>query len=177
MFIIQLGIIPVCPTLAYYNFTSFIQPHGKIVAPSKRKKNTRKTNKHCFNFLRSLAQLFGGWVYLNSLLISRAGPPLQFTLESGLRFPVSAVCKKQKPHHHQEVPLAQFSLYLHKSGLKLDSFHLLISKKKCCPNRVFSEHSVRRELCACPNEMNRILGHLCAHIGCVHDQKYEMLTY
>ena len=28
-------------------------------------------------------------------------------------------------HHPQEVLMAQFSLYVHKSGLKLDSFHFL----------------------------------------------------
>ena len=31
----------------------------------------------------------------------------------------------QSSHHHQEVLLAQFSLYVHKGGLKPDSFHLL----------------------------------------------------
>ena len=31
----------------------------------------------------------------------------------------------QSSHHHQEVLLAQFSLYVHKSGLKPDSFHFL----------------------------------------------------
>ena len=30
----------------------------------------------------------------------------------------------QSSHHPQEVLLAQFSLYVHKSGLKPDSFHL-----------------------------------------------------
>ena len=30
----------------------------------------------------------------------------------------------QSSHHHQEVLLAQFSLYVHKVGLKHDSFHL-----------------------------------------------------
>ena len=29
-------------------------------------------------------------------------------------------------HHPQEVLLAQFSLYVHKSGLKLDSFHSIL---------------------------------------------------
>ena len=95
--------------------------------------------------------------------------PLPFTPEFGVRFPVSAVWKKQKmflphprvkvsivgslrdrevacsasdrpgsnfetcvwmtvssqsSHHPQEVLLAQFSLYVHKGGLKPDSFHL-----------------------------------------------------
>ena len=31
----------------------------------------------------------------------------------------------QSSHHPQEVLLAQFSLYVHKGGLKLDSFHLI----------------------------------------------------
>ena len=32
-------------------------------------------------------------------------------------------------HHPQEVLLAQFSLYVHKSGLKTDSFHFFIRGK------------------------------------------------
>ena len=96
--------------------------------------------------------------------------PLPFTPEFGVRFPVSAVWKKQKmflphprvkvsivgslrdrevacsasdrqasnfescvwrtvssqsSHHPQEVLLAQFSLYVHKGGLKPDSFHFI----------------------------------------------------
>ena len=34
----------------------------------------------------------------------------------------------QSSHHPQEVLLAQFSLYVHKGGLKPDSFHLLPTK-------------------------------------------------
>ena len=33
----------------------------------------------------------------------------------------------QSSHHPQEVLLAQFSLYVHKSGLKPDSFHFSLS--------------------------------------------------
>ena len=33
----------------------------------------------------------------------------------------------QSSHHPQEVLLAQFSLYVHKGGLKPDSFHLILS--------------------------------------------------
>ena len=36
----------------------------------------------------------------------------------------------QSSHHPQEVLLAQFSLYVHKGGLKPDSFHLLARKTK-----------------------------------------------
>ena len=35
----------------------------------------------------------------------------------------------QSSHHTQEVLLAQFSLYVHKGGLKPDSFHLLAPKR------------------------------------------------
>ena len=35
----------------------------------------------------------------------------------------------QSSHHPQEVLLAQFSLYVHKSGLKPDSFHFISFKK------------------------------------------------
>ena len=34
----------------------------------------------------------------------------------------------QSSHHPQEVLLAQFSLYVHKGGLKPDSFHFIFSK-------------------------------------------------
>ena len=34
----------------------------------------------------------------------------------------------QSSHHPQEVLLAQFSLYVHKGGLKPDSFHFRVSK-------------------------------------------------
>ena len=35
----------------------------------------------------------------------------------------------QSSHHPQEVLLAQFSLYVHKGGLKPDSFHFLMAKQ------------------------------------------------
>ena len=40
----------------------------------------------------------------------------------------------QSTHHPQEVPLAQFSLYVHKGGLKPDSFHLL--EAECGINKI-----------------------------------------
>ena len=39
---------------------------------------------------------------------------------------VKRTVSSQSSHHPQEVPLAQFSLYVHKSGLKPDSFHLTV---------------------------------------------------
>ena len=38
----------------------------------------------------------------------------------------------QSSHHPQEVLLAQFSLYVHKGGLKPDSFHLPLRLCKAC---------------------------------------------
>ena len=35
-------------------------------------------------------------------------------------------------HHPQEVLLAQFSLYVHKGGLKPDSFHFIIAYRPSC---------------------------------------------
>ena len=105
---------------------------------------------------------------------------LPFTLEFGVRFPVSAVWKKQKmflphphprvgglrdrevacsasdrqgsnfescvwrtvsshsSHHPQEVLLAKLSLYVHKGGLKPDSFHLPRSNVKELNNCLIS---------------------------------------
>ena len=37
----------------------------------------------------------------------------------------------QSSHHPQEVLLAQFSLYVHKGGLKPDSFHFFIVAQQC----------------------------------------------
>ena len=120
------------------------------------KKLTEKSAKNMRYMLMWLPLYKGGWL-----------APLPFTPESGVRFPVSAVWKKQKmflphprvkvsivgslrdrevacsasdrqgsnfescvwrtvssqsSHHPQEVLLAQFSLYVHKGGLKPDSF-------------------------------------------------------
>ena len=39
----------------------------------------------------------------------------------------------QSSHHPQEVLLAQFSLYVHKGGLKPDSFHFIFASSLPCP--------------------------------------------
>ena len=44
----------------------------------------------------------------------------------GLNFEY-CVWRAVSSHHPQEVLVAQFNLYVHKSGLKPDSFHLLVS--------------------------------------------------
>ena len=59
-------------------------------------------------------------------------------------------------HHPQEVLLAQFSLYVHKGGLKPDSFHFfynirsnVTSRYKCNAffHKLFSNRNIRLYLC------------------------------
>ena len=40
----------------------------------------------------------------------------------------------QSSHHPQKILLAQFSLYVHKGGLKPDSFHFIFYSLECFPN-------------------------------------------
>ena len=47
---------------------------------------------------------------------------------SNFEFCVWRTVSSQSSHHPQEVLLAQFSLYVHKGGLKPDSFHLQVFK-------------------------------------------------
>ena len=51
----------------------------------------------------------------------------------------------QSSHHPQEVLLAQFSLYVHKGGLKPDSFHFLLSHI-CSVSRELHLASISAEL-------------------------------
>ena len=54
----------------------------------------------------------------------------------------------QSSHHPQEVLLAQFSLYVHKGGLKPDSFHFVSDRQgsnfESCVWRAVSSHSSHR---------------------------------
>ena len=50
----------------------------------------------------------------------------------------------QSSHHPQEVLLAQFSLYVHKGGLKPDSFHLVLGGVLIC---LKTSHSVSDSTC------------------------------
>ena len=52
----------------------------------------------------------------------------------------------QSSHHPQEVLLAQFSLYVHKGGLKPDSFHFLFSMKSSTFSQNFKEGHIRPQL-------------------------------
>ena len=49
---------------------------------------------------------------------------------SNFEFCVWMTVSSQSSHHPQEVILAQFSLYVHKGGLKPDSFHFIHYKQR-----------------------------------------------
>ena len=51
---------------------------------------------------------------------------------SNFEFCVWRTVSSQSSHHPQEVLLAQFSLYVHKGGLKPDSFHFHLFSSKWC---------------------------------------------
>ena len=51
----------------------------------------------------------------------------------------------QSSHHPQEVLLAQFSLYVHKGGLKPDSFHFILPPIRNIS--ILCQHIHRLELC------------------------------
>ena len=69
----------------------------------------------------------------------------------------------QSSHHPQEVLLAQFSLYVHKGGLKPDSFHFVDSKTTLAGRLVSAGRVAVRELrlvCRVVNDpynVNRLL--------------------
>ena len=48
---------------------------------------------------------------------------------SNFEFCVWRTVSSQSSHHPQEVLLAQFSLYVHKGGLKPDSFHFIFAQR------------------------------------------------
>ena len=52
-------------------------------------------------------------------------PPRPQTARVRISNPVWRAVSSHSSHHPQEVLLAQFSLYVHKSGLKPDSFHFI----------------------------------------------------
>ena len=53
----------------------------------------------------------------------------------------------QSSHHPQEVLLAQFSLYVHKGGLKPDSFHFVCTNLKKCPLAGVGMHTYSASTC------------------------------
>ena len=73
------------------------------------------------------------WLYGNPLRIVRSLHDREVACSAsdlqGLNFEscVWRAVSSHSSHHPQEVLLAQFSLYVHKSGLKPDSFHFIFS--------------------------------------------------
>ena len=61
----------------------------------------------------------------------------------------------QSSHHPQEVLLAQFSLYVHKGGLKPDSFHFLCVTQKATAT---SKHQVMGQCCFNIGPVSQTLG-------------------
>ena len=59
----------------------------------------------------------------NKIVSSPSTCESQYCGEPRISNPVSRTVSSQSSHHPQEVLLAQFSLYVHKGGLKSDSFH------------------------------------------------------
>ena len=59
---------------------------------------------------------------------------------SNFEFCVWRTVSTQSSHHPQEVLLAQFSLYVHKGGLKPDSFHFILSVSLHTVQGIFQEH-------------------------------------
>ena len=58
---------------------------------------------------------------------------------SNFEFCVWRTVSSQSSHHPQEVLLAQFSLYVHKGGLKPDSFHFYVTVSHKCEVFYWSE--------------------------------------
>ena len=62
----------------------------------------------------------------------------------------------QSSHHPQEVLLAQFSLYVHKSGLKPDSFHFICRQKCLHVNMSLSLLIHKQRLSTGDNQSSRV---------------------
>ena len=60
---------------------------------------------------------------------------------SNFEFCVWRTVSSQSSHHPQEVHLAQFNLYVHKGGLKPDSFHFILVRRVGTNHSVFSDGS------------------------------------
>ena len=56
----------------------------------------------------------------------------------GSNFESWRAVSSQSSHHPQEVLLAQFSLYVHKGGVKPDSFHFILSAVLANSARLFA---------------------------------------
>ena len=70
----------------------------------------------------------------------------------------------QSSHHPQEVLLAQFSLYVHKGGLKPDSFHLFQ-----LPAHIYQMEQFSPNIYPLTNENKKIV--------CVYDRHHKLFNY
>ena len=71
---------------------------------------------------------------------------------SNFEFCVWRTVSSQSSHHPQEVLLAQFSLYVHKGGLKPDSFHFVSTnrrhqRKQKKDKYIMTQYQIVRSLC------------------------------
>ena len=64
----------------------------------------------------------------------------------------------QSSHHPQEVFLAQFSLYVHKGGLKPDSFHFICCVAKLINGRMCHLHLWKNASYFCPKGIHQDSG-------------------
>ena len=74
----------------------------------------------------------------------------------------------QSSHHPQEVLLAQFSLYVHKGGLKPDSFHFIFTKVICAIawDRISVQITIYRRLRIGRDELQFIVGFGLVEMNC-----------
>ena len=83
----------------------------------------------------------------------------------------------QSSHHPQEVLLAQFSLYVHKGGLKPDSFHFLPGEmsgngRSCSSGLSHCFILVKRKTTVLFNQTNSCLYSIFVLLKCYHDCCY-----
>ena len=91
-----------------------------ILRSNERKDDSNKLKQYnvipYFNLILSRKSFYGS-SFIQSLIPDRQG--------SNFESCVWRTVSSQSSHHPQEVLLAQFSLYVHKGGLKPDSFHFI----------------------------------------------------
>ena len=112
--------------------------HARVRGSFSVLKERFESNKKCF-FLHPLVELSIVGSLRDRELACSTSDLQSLNFESCVWSAVSS----HSSHHSQEVHLAQFSLYVHKSGLKPDSFHFhLLSPCSEC-SRTMSAFSSR----------------------------------
>ena len=91
----------------------------------------------------------------------------------GLESCVWRTVSSHSSHHSQEVLLAQFSLYVHKGGLKPDSFHFLCGPYVIHQRQVLNEFGQHRRWCL--KEYTFELGSLV--LSSIISWKFRLLTH